>query len=154
MNYDTSYIFTKYVQHGLTTSIKNGLSYLGMLECSLPVAFIDNLHRNTSGSSIASSIMGRHISPTTRHQRQFLHQLHINLQIVDSHEGQSNKSSTLKMLTNKMVDGLPILESFQQDQKAVELVIQRKHYLMNNRQSRMTCLSLPSGLRNSILKHS
>jgi hypothetical protein len=58
------------------------------------------------------------------------------------------------MLTNKVVDVLPILESSQQGRKAVGLVIQRKHYLMNNSQSRMTRLSLHSGLRNLILEHS
>jgi hypothetical protein len=34
---------------------------------------------------------------------------------------------------NKMVDGLPILESLQQGWKTVGLVVQRKHHLMNNR---------------------
>jgi hypothetical protein len=111
-NFDTSYIFTKYVPHGNTATNKSGLRYLGMLECSLPIALIDNLHRNTFGGSMASSIMGSHISTTTRRRRQLLHQLHINLRIVDSHKGQGNKSTTSKVLTNKAVDGLSVLESF------------------------------------------
>jgi hypothetical protein len=57
------------------------------------------------------------------------------------------------MLMNEAVERLPILESSQQGRKAIGQVIQRKHYLMNNWQSRMVHLSQRSGLRNSILKH-
>jgi hypothetical protein len=55
---------------------------------------------------------------------------------------------------DKAVDGFPILESPQQSRKTVELVIQRKHHLMNNCKSRTTCLSQRSSLGNSILEHS
>jgi hypothetical protein len=73
---------------------------------------------------------------------------------MDSHDGQSNKSSTTKVPTDEAVDGFPILESSQQGRKAVGLIIHRKHYLMNNNKSRMTRLSQRSGLGNSILEHS
>jgi hypothetical protein len=36
------------------------------------------------------------------------------------------------VLTDEAVDGLPILESSKQGRKAVGLIVQRKHYLMNN----------------------
>jgi hypothetical protein len=73
---------------------------------------------------------------------------------MDSHEGQSNKRSTSKVLADEAVDGFPILEPSQQGWKAVELIIQRKHYLMNNHKSHTTRLSQRSSLRNSILEHS
>jgi hypothetical protein len=51
---------------------------------------------------------------------------------MDSHEGQSNKSPTSKMLMDEAVDGFPILELPQQVRKAARLIIQRKHHLMNS----------------------
>jgi hypothetical protein len=73
---------------------------------------------------------------------------------MDLHEGQSNKSPTLKVLMDEAVDGFPVLESSQQVRKAARLIIQRKYYPMNGHQSRTTCLSQHSGLGNSILEHS
>jgi hypothetical protein len=73
---------------------------------------------------------------------------------MDSHKGQSNKSPTSKVLTDEAVDGFPILESSQQVRKAVWLIIQRKHHLMNSSQCRMTRFNQRSGLGNSILEHS
>jgi hypothetical protein len=58
------------------------------------------------------------------------------------------------VLADEAVDGFPILESSQQVKKAAWLIIQRKHHLMNSRQSHMTHLSQRSGLGNSILEHS
>jgi hypothetical protein len=52
---------------------------------------------------------------------------------MDSHEGQSNKSPTSKMLMDEAVDGFPVLELPQQVRKAAWLIIQRKHHLMNGR---------------------
>jgi hypothetical protein len=59
-----------------------------------------------------SSIMRSHISVTTGRQRQPLHQIHINLRIIESHKRQGNKGATLKVLANKMVDGFSVLEPF------------------------------------------
>jgi hypothetical protein len=73
---------------------------------------------------------------------------------MELHKGQSDKSSTSKVLTDEAVDGFPILKPSQQGRKPVGLIIQRKHYLMNNRKSRTTCLIQRSGLGNSILEHS
>jgi hypothetical protein len=73
---------------------------------------------------------------------------------MDSHEGQSNKIPTSKVLMDEAIDGFPVFESSQQVRKAARLIIQRKHHLMNGRQSRTTCLSQRSGLGNSILEHS
>jgi hypothetical protein len=73
---------------------------------------------------------------------------------MDSHEGQSYKSPTSKVLADEAVDGFPILELSQQVRKAAWLIIHRKHHLMNSHQSRMTRLSQRSGLGNLILEHS
>jgi hypothetical protein len=72
---------------------------------------------------------------------------------MDPHEGQSNQSSASKMLADETVDSFTILGPSQQGRKAVSLVIQRKHRLMNDRKSRATCLRQCSGLGNSILKN-
>jgi hypothetical protein len=98
--------------------------------------------------------MGDQVSMAARRRGQSLHQLHVNLWIMDLHKGQSNKSPTSKVLMDKAVDGFHIFESPQQVRKAARLIIQRKHHLMNGRQSRTTCISQQSGLTNSILEHS
>jgi hypothetical protein len=54
---------------------------------------------------------------------------------------------------DEAVDGFPILESSQQGRKAVGLVIQRKHCLMNDCKSRTACLGQHSGLGNPILEY-
>jgi hypothetical protein len=72
---------------------------------------------------------------------------------MNPHKGQGNQSSASKVLADEAIDGFSILESSQQSEKAVGLVIQRKHRLVNNCKSRMTCLSKCSSLGNSILEH-
>jgi hypothetical protein len=51
------------------------------------------------------------------------------------------------------VDGFPILKLAQQGRKAIGLVLQRKHCLMNNHKSRTACLSQRPSLGNSILEY-
>jgi hypothetical protein len=72
---------------------------------------------------------------------------------MDPHKGQSNQSSASKVLANEMVDGFTILESSQQGRKAVGLVIQREHRLMNDCKSHAACLRQRSSLGNPILKN-
>jgi hypothetical protein len=57
------------------------------------------------------------------------------------------------VFTGEAVDGFPILELAQQGRKAVGLVIQRKHCLMNDRKSRTACLSQRPSLGNPILEY-
>jgi hypothetical protein len=57
------------------------------------------------------------------------------------------------VFADEAVDGFPILELAQQGRKAVGLVIHRKHFLMNDRKSRMACLSQHPGLGNPILEY-
>jgi hypothetical protein len=57
------------------------------------------------------------------------------------------------VFADEVVDGFPILESAQQGRKAVGLIIQRKHFLMNDRKSRPACLSQRPGLANPILEY-
>jgi hypothetical protein len=57
------------------------------------------------------------------------------------------------VFADEAVDGFHILELAQQGRKAVGLVIQRKHCLMNDRKSRTACLSQHPGLGNPILEH-
>jgi hypothetical protein len=49
------------------------------------------------------------------------------------HEGKGHQSSASKVFTDEVVDGFSILESTQQSRKAVRLIVQRKHDLMNHR---------------------
>jgi hypothetical protein len=56
------------------------------------------------------------------------------------------------MFTDEAVDGFPIIESAQQGRKAVGLVVQRKHCLMNDHKGCMACLSQRPGLGNPILE--
>jgi hypothetical protein len=72
---------------------------------------------------------------------------------MNPHEGQSNQSSASKVLADETVDGFTILESSQQGRKAVRLVIQRKHCLMNDCKGHAECLRQCSGLGNPILKY-
>jgi hypothetical protein len=53
----------------------------------------------------------------------------------------------------EVVDGFPILESTQQGRKAIGLVIQRKHCLMNSHKSCTACLSQCPGLGDLALEY-
>jgi hypothetical protein len=55
--------------------------------------------------------MSGHINATARRQRQLLHQLHVDLWIMDPLEGEGNQSPASKVFTDEAVDGFPILES-------------------------------------------
>jgi hypothetical protein len=57
------------------------------------------------------------------------------------------------VFTDEAVDGFPILESAQQSRKAVGLVVQRTHCLMNSRKSYTACLSQRSSLGDPVLEY-
>jgi hypothetical protein len=69
------------------------------------------------------------------------------------HEGKGHQSSASKVFTDEVVDGFSILESTQQSRKAVRLIIQRKHCLVNDRKSGVARLSQCPSLGDPILEY-
>jgi hypothetical protein len=72
---------------------------------------------------------------------------------MDTHEGEGKQSPTSKVFTNEAVDGFSILELAQQSRKAVGLIVQREHCLVNDRKSSVARLSQRPGLGDPILEH-
>jgi hypothetical protein len=72
---------------------------------------------------------------------------------MDIHEGKVHQSPASKVFTDELVDGFSILELTQQSRKAVGLVAQRKHCLVNDRKSGAAHLSQCPGLGDPILEY-
>jgi hypothetical protein len=54
---------------------------------------------------------------------------------MDKHEGKGHQSPASKVFMDEAVDGFSILELTQQSRKAIRLIFQRKHCLVNDRKS-------------------
>jgi hypothetical protein len=67
---------------------------------------------------------------------------------------QHNLRTAMEVLANKSICGLPILEPFQQGRKAIRLIVQQKHNLLNHHQGRSTRFSKYSRLSYLVLKQS
>jgi hypothetical protein len=72
---------------------------------------------------------------------------------MDTHEGEGLQSPASKVFTNEAVDGFSILESTQKSRKAVGLIVQREHCLVNNRKSGAARLSQRPRLGDPILEY-
>jgi hypothetical protein len=105
------------------------------------VAFDNDLTCDAVSSLFASRVMRVHLDTTAGGGRQRLHQIHVNLRIAGSHEGEGNQSSTLQMLTNEAVDGFTIFEAAKQHRKTIGLIVQGEHRLMHKRKISTASLS-------------
>jgi hypothetical protein len=105
------------------------------------VTFDNDLTRYTIGSLLASRVVRVHLDTTAGSRRQRLHQIHVNLRIAGSHEGEGNQSSAPQVLTNEAVDGFTILEAAKQHRKTVGLIVQGEHHLMHKGKSSLAGLS-------------
>jgi hypothetical protein len=112
-----------------------------VLTCSLMVAFDNDLTRDIVSSLFASRVMRVHLDTTAGSRRQRLHQIHVNLRIAGSHEGEGNQSSTPQVLTNEAVDGFTVFEAAKQRRKTIGLIVQGEHCLMHKRKSGTASLS-------------
>jgi hypothetical protein len=72
---------------------------------------------------------------------------------MGTHEGKGHQSSASKVFTDEAVDDFSILESTQESRKAVGLIVQRKHCLVNDRKSGAARLSQCPGLGDPILEY-
>jgi hypothetical protein len=72
---------------------------------------------------------------------------------MDTHEREGNQSPASKVFMDKAVDGFSILESAQQSRKAVGLIVQREHCMVNDCKSGAACLSQRPGLGDPILEY-
>jgi hypothetical protein len=108
---------------------------------SLMVAFNNDLSRDTVSSLFASKIMRVHLDTTAGGRRQRLHQIHVNLRITGSHEGEGNQSPTPQVLTNEAVNGFTVFEVAKQRRKTVGLVVQGEHRVMHKHKSGTTGFS-------------
>jgi hypothetical protein len=72
---------------------------------------------------------------------------------MDTNKGKSHQSPASKVFTDEAVDGFSILESTQQSRKAIGLIVQRKHCLVNDRKSGVARISQCPGLGDPILEY-
>jgi hypothetical protein len=91
---------------------------------------------------------------TARRRRQLLHQLHVDLRVMDKHEGDGNQGPTSKVCMHESVDGFSILESAQQSREAIGLIVQGEHGLVNDCKSSAARLSQRPRLGDPILEYS
>jgi hypothetical protein len=105
------------------------------------VAFDNDLTRYTIGSLLASRVVRVHLDMTAGSRRKRLHQIHVNLRIAGSYEGEGNQSSAPQVLTNEAVDVFTILEAAKQHRKTVGLIVQGEHRLMHKGKSSSAGLS-------------
>jgi hypothetical protein len=78
------------------------------------ITFTNDLSRDTIGGLSASRIMHVHLNTTAGSWRQRLHQIHVDLWIMSSHEGEGNQSPAPQVLMNEVVNGLTILKIVKQ----------------------------------------
>jgi hypothetical protein len=97
--------------------------------------------------------MSGHINATAGRRQQLLHQLYVNLRVMDMHEGEGHQIPASKVLTDEAVDGFSIFESTQQSRKSIGLIVQREHCLVNNRKSGAARLSQRPRLGDPILEY-
>jgi hypothetical protein len=113
----------------------------------------DDLPSDTIGSLSTSNIESIHANTATGSWREHLQQFQVDLGIMGAHEGKGDQSPAAKMLTNKAIDRVAVLESIKQRGEAIGLIVQRKHRLVHKREGGATHFGQDSSLGDPILEY-